>query len=252
MSSERRLRVDELPELRGRGVRIAIVDSGVYEAHPHVQRIAGGIGIDERGGEREDYVDRLGHGTAVAAAIREKAPEADLWAVKVFDRELKTTGEALAAGIEWAAARGARLINLSLGTTNPAHEARLARALAAARAARAIVVAAAPADGARWLPGGMAGVIAVELDASMPRDACSLIDAAGSAPRARASGYPRPIPGVPPERNLQGVSFAVANVTGLLARALEQLPTSSSPFTFPFLHFFLLPSSFFLLTHFSQ
>jgi hypothetical protein len=34
----------------------------------------------------------------------------------------------------------------------------------------------------------------------------------------RASGYPRPIPGVPPERNLSGISFAVANVTDWLAR----------------------------------
>ena len=33
---------------------------------------------------------------------------------------------------------------------------------------------------------------------------------------ARASGYPRPIPGVAPERNLKGISFAVANTTGLL------------------------------------
>jgi len=33
-----------------------------------------------------------------------------------------------------------------------------------------------------------------------------------------ASGFPRPIPGVAPERNLKGISFAVANVTGLLAR----------------------------------
>jgi hypothetical protein len=37
----------------------------------------------------------------------------------------------------------------------------------------------------------------------------------------RASGFPRPIPGVPPERNLKGLSFAVANATGLLAVALE-------------------------------
>ena len=32
-----------------------------------------------------------------------------------------------------------------------------------------------------------------------------------------ASGYPRPIPGVPREKNLKGISFAVANVTGTLA-----------------------------------
>ena len=36
-----------------------------------------------------------------------------------------------------------------------------------------------------------------------------------------ASGFPRPIPGVPPERNLSGISFAVANVTGFLALVCE-------------------------------
>jgi hypothetical protein len=29
------------------------------------------------------------------------------------------------------------------------------------------------------------------------------------------------MPGVPPERNLHGISFAVANMTGLVARAVE-------------------------------
>jgi hypothetical protein len=38
------------------------------------------------------------------------------------------------------------------------------------------------------------------------------------------SGFAREIPGVPPERNLHGVSLAVANMTGLVARALERTP----------------------------
>ena len=37
----------------------------------------------------------------------------------------------------------------------------------------------------------------------------------------QASGYPRPIPGVPPERNLKGISFAVANATGILCLYLS-------------------------------
>ena len=36
-----------------------------------------------------------------------------------------------------------------------------------------------------------------------------------------AAPYPRPIPGVPVEGNLNGISFAVANVTGMLARVAE-------------------------------
>ena len=42
-----------------------------------------------------------------------------------------------------------------------------------------------------------------------------------------AAGLPRPIPGVPPARNLHGASFAVANLTGFLARALESRPIAS-------------------------
>jgi hypothetical protein len=38
-----------------------------------------------------------------------------------------------------------------------------------------------------------------------------------------ASPLPRPIPGVPPERNLQGASFAVANMTGFAAQALQSV-----------------------------
>lgn len=40
----------------------------------------------------------------------------------------------------------------------------------------------------------------------------------------RASGFARPIPGVDPRRNLHGVSFAVANLTGVLARAMSLQP----------------------------
>jgi hypothetical protein len=61
----------------------------------------------------------------------------------------------------------------------------------------------------------------VEVDREIPRDACELRQLADGRVRARASPLPRPIPGVPPERNLQGASFAVANATGLIALAIE-------------------------------
>jgi subtilisin family serine protease len=209
----------------GRGVRVAVIDSGVHAAHPHVHGVWGGIGIDDDGGEHEDYVDRLGHGTAVAAAIREKAPAAELYAIKVFDRELRSTGRALVAGLARARAASARIANLSLGTTNPAHETELAREVALALAAGMLVVAAGPNGDTRWLPGSLGDVIAVTMDMRVPRDACE-ITVDGGAIRVMACGYPRPIPGVPPERNLQGLSFAVANASGMLARLLEDVPRS--------------------------
>ena len=75
----------------GRGVRIAVVDSGIHASHPHVGGIAGGVVITEHGPVEGSLVDRLGHGTAVAAAIREKAPDAALLAVKIFDQSLAAT-----------------------------------------------------------------------------------------------------------------------------------------------------------------
>jgi hypothetical protein len=42
-----------------------------------------------------------------------------------------------------------------------------------------------------------------------------------------ASGFPRPLPGVPPSRNLNGISFAVATMTGFVARAMEALEDTS-------------------------
>jgi hypothetical protein len=205
----------------GRGVRIAVVDSGVYAAHPHVGGIAGGVAIDSGGNRGGDVIDRMGHGTAVAAAIREKAPEAELLAVKVFDRSLATTVAALVEAIRWAANAEAALINLSLGTANAVHAPALAGAVREASELGSFVVAAAPHDGVAWLPGALAGVVAVQLDWECPRDACRLTRDADGSLRLRASGYPRPIPGVPPAQNERGQSFAVANATGLVALAIE-------------------------------
>ncbi|HUL74982.1 MAG TPA: S8 family serine peptidase [Vicinamibacterales bacterium] len=215
------LSVGALAGRTGRGVRVAVVDSGIHAAHPHVRGIAGGVAVGDDGPVSLDVVDRLGHGTAVAAAIREKAPDASIIAVKVFDRSLRTSARALAAAIRWAAAQRAALINLSLGTTNPDHEGMLAGAVSDAAARGAIVIAAAPEGENVWLPGALPGVVGVELDWTCARDACLVRTRPDGTVRIAASGFPRPIPGVSPEQNLQGLSFAVANATGLIAVALE-------------------------------
>jgi len=207
----------------GRGVRVAIVDSGVHAAHPHVGSVAGGIAIDQNGHEHDDYVDRLGHGTAVAAAIREKAPDAELYAVRVFHDALSTNIATLVQAIEWAVRSGVHIVNLSLGTTRPAHEAVLRDVVAHAVARGVAVVAAREDEGVRWLPGSLPGVVPVLLDWTCPRDEYR-VDGINGSTVFRASGFPRQIPGVSPARNLNGVSFAVANMSGFAARAREGAP----------------------------
>lgn len=213
----------------GSGVRVAVVDSGIHAGHPHIGGIDAGAAFDDRGLTHDDITDRLGHGTAVAAAIHEKAPGASLVVAKVFDRTLAATGAALASAIRWAVTQDVHLVNLSLGTANDAHRSLMSDVVAEAQAAGTTIVTAAPDGQSRWLPGALPGVVAVELDWACPREACLVVPGDDSGIRLRASGYPRPIPGVPPERNLRGQSFAVANATGLLALLIESAPRQSLP-----------------------
>ena len=201
---------------------MAVVDSGIAAGHPHVGAVSGGVSLV--GAVDSDYSDRLGHGTAVAAAIREKAPDVALLAVRVFDRTLETSADTLAAGMRWAADQGAQLINLSLGTPNEARNAVLCDALEYATQRGAVVVAAIENEGRPVLPGALPGAVGVRLERQCEREEL-VLDVVALHRTNRwhlaASGYPRPIPGVPPERNLFGISFAVANATGFLARLLE-------------------------------
>jgi subtilisin family serine protease len=199
-------------------VRIAVVDSGVHASHPHVNGVAGGVSIFPDGREEPDFTDRLGHGTAVTAAIREKAPDAEIYAVRVFHDSLATRIESLVHALDWSARNGVHLINLSLGTDNPQHEAVLRESVDRLVGQGIKLIAAYEDSGIRWLPGSIAGVIPVVLDWDCPRDEFRTSLLPDGRTLYHASGFPRPIPGVLPERNLKGISFAVANVTGLLAR----------------------------------
>ena len=202
-----------------RRLRIAVIDSGVHASHPHISGVAGGVTITEDV-EENSYVDLLGHGTAVMAAIQEKAPEADYFAVRVFERELRTSVDVLVRAFEWCIAQRIDLINLSLGTANPAH----AEAFAPLIPRAGLLVSALEINGSPSFPGTLPGVIGVGLDWDLPRESY----ACRTRGKFYASGYPRPIPGVPPERNLSGISFAVANLTGFAARVFDGLRDASS------------------------
>jgi subtilisin family serine protease len=212
-------------DLTGHGVRVAMIDSGVNPAHPHVAGVAGGVSINADG-ENSIYLDTLGHGTAVAGVIREKAPDALLYAVKVFDQSLRTNVETIIRAIEWAIEHEMNVINLSLGTLNQSHRERFEQIVARVAQSNIVLVAAREMSGQEAYPGCLNSVIGVGLDWDCPRDSfrCAVTD---SRLTFFASGYPRAVPGVPPERNLHGISFAVANMTGFVVRAKQMLPKAS-------------------------
>ena len=211
------------PGRLGRGVRIAVIDSGVNAAHPHIGRVDGSVTITATG-EIEPGValDVLGHGTAVMAAIQEKAPEAEYFAIKLFDTALKAKTPNLLRAIEWAMDHQVDVINLSLGTRNLKYLDSFHAIAAKASAQGVTLVAARDADGQPCLPGCLIEVISVALDWDCHRNSYRVEESDGN-PIFHASGYPRSLPGLPSTRNLHGISFAVANMTGLVARACEKL-----------------------------
>ena len=217
----------EHPSIRGRsgrGVTVAVIDSGVHAEHPHVGGVTGGVAIEPDGETHADCLDRLGHGTAVIAAILDKAPDIDIQAVKVFGRVLATSTGALVKAIDWAVEQRARLINLSLGTVRSEGDLVLWASVQRAVEQGALIVSPLEHEGREWLPGSLAGVAGVTLDWGCPRDEVRVAPGPAGECVFVASGFPRPIPGVPPEANLKGVSFATANVTGILACLLEDRP----------------------------
>jgi subtilisin family serine protease len=106
----------------GRGVKVAVIDSGVDSDHPELDgRVDGYVDVSERAGEivldTDPHVDRYGHGTACAGVIRSLAPDCELHSVRVLGPMLAGRAAVLAAGLRWAIDNEMHVCNLSLGTT---------------------------------------------------------------------------------------------------------------------------------------
>jgi membrane-anchored mycosin MYCP len=144
----------------GRGVTVAIVDSGIDAANPHLAgAVAGGVNLVGDGERADGLSDPQGHGTVIAGEIAARrvagsgvvglAPDASLLSVRVFRTDSEDdvkkgfgpTPGRIAQGIRWAVDHGARVINVSLSMQQDAPELRAAVAYAAAQ--HSLVVASA-------------------------------------------------------------------------------------------------------------
>ena len=199
-----------------RRIRIGIIDSGVHAAHPHIGNISGGVTIANGAPDPSCYVDHLGHGTAIAALIHSRAPQADLFAVKIFHHKLVTKLDNLLAAIDWCLQNEMDLINLSLGTTNSTHRRAFEESTRKVSAAQRGIVSAFEMGGTEALPGCLHGVVAAVADPSAAPGEHVANTVRGKRVFT-ACPFPRGIPGVPREKNLHGASFSVAHVTATLA-----------------------------------
>jgi hypothetical protein len=211
--------------MSGYGLKIAVIDTGVNAHHPHIAAPTHNV-VFEAGDEDYSCDDVLGHGTAVTAAIQEKAPEADYYILKLFGNSLRTSTSRVLRAIEWAIDHQMDIVNLSLGSPNLQHRPAFERLVRRGVDAGVLLIAARSSMQSPVLPGMLDGVIGVGVDWDLMRDRYR-VDSDNGAPIFYASGFPRPLPGVPIARNLSGISFAVANMTGFVARACEELEDRS-------------------------
>lgn len=207
-------------------LNIAIIDSGINPNHPHVGKVEKGISFvvspDGRVASKKDFSDEIGHGTAIAGLIREKAPDAGIVAVKIFQKELIATGSVLIAALKWAVEKNMNIIHMSLGVKRETHRAELERLCQKAFDRNTIIVASARFLEDRIFPSIFSSVIGVCWDKTCGEN--DIVYYPGEKINFGAHGYPRPLPGLPQHLNFHGASFAAARITARIAEILEHRP----------------------------
>ncbi|MFN7959952.1 MAG: S8 family serine peptidase [Thermoanaerobaculia bacterium] len=221
---------------RGRGVKVAVVDTGVDFSHPDLQARVVKASNFVNWGEPAFTGDV--HGTAVAGVIAADAnnrtgivgvaPEAELLALKACwqdppqSRQALCNSYTLAEAVDFALREGAQVMNFSLaGPSDPL----LAKLLNRAIEQGVTVVAAAPEHGvAESFPASLPGVLAVratDLEGQLRSPAGS----EGAGPLLAAPGVD--ILATTPHSAYDfftGSSLAAAEVSGVVALMLEKSP----------------------------
>ncbi|GIE78124.1 type VII secretion-associated serine protease [Actinoplanes philippinensis] len=233
------------PTSRGRGVVVAVIDSGVTRRHPKLSgRVVAGKDFVQAGGSGDCDAD--GHGTLVAGIIAGNdtrdvpfygiAPDAYIMPVRVLPNSKRSTDPTLprriADALVWAVNNGADVVNMSLVTEpTPALESAVKYAVSK----NVVVVAAAgnegasPSAGQPVYPAAYPEVIAVAgIDQQGKHVASSNT---GEYVDIAAPGYaiegPAPQGGGYAIDQEGGTSFAAAYVSGVAALIREHSPSLS-------------------------
>ncbi len=221
---------EALAQGRGRGVRIALLDSGVETSHPQLRRLrlCDDLVFIAREGritsEPGDGSDPYGHGTAVAGLVHELAPEAEIGSFRVLGPQLNSRTGIAAAAAHAALDRGYHVLNCSFGCGLAEHIHFYKEWIDRAWLAGAQVVAACNnhrADHPEW-PAHLLPAIGVDMAAGLPPEGLArregLVEFALLGVDVRVpwcgGGF----------RQMTGSSLAAPRLTGLLARLLSVYP----------------------------
>lgn len=213
----------------GRGVRVAVVDSGVDTEHPDLKgKVRESVEAVSQDGkftfQPSTTGDQAGHGTACAGIITSVAPDVELFSVKVLGPSASGSGDMFLVGLDYAIKQKFQVINLSLGTTKRDYFAPIHDLMDRAYHAGCIIVAA-----ANNLP-------YPSYPSIFSSSVVSVIKRAGADPFNFGYRYGHVIelvaPGVEVKttwpgggyRQLTGNSFACPYIAGIIALLIEAYP----------------------------
>lgn len=225
----KKLRLPQAHQLsHGSNVTVAVIDSGIDASHPELADTVVGS-FDALGGKEGPHV----HGTGIAGAIVAhgrligSAPSARILAIRAFGVArggAESTSFVILKSLDYAAAHGAQVINMSFAGPK---DALVGRSLAAAGAKGIVLVAASGNAGPKsppLYPAADPGVIAVSATDAYDR----LFPASnrGNHVAVTAPGVDvfLPAPGGKYQMTT-GTSFSAAYVSGLAALMIARDPT---------------------------
>ena len=212
---------------QGANVTVAVIDSGVDIKHPELAN-AIADSFDALGSKEGPHV----HGTGIAGAIVSharlmgSAPAARILAIRAFavaPNGGESTSFVILKALDYAAAHGAQIVNMSFAGPN---DALIERGISAAAAKGIVMVAAAGNAGAKsppLYPAANRNVIAVS--ATDARDRLFAASNRGGHIAVSAPGVDIFLPA--PDEKYQmssGTSFSAAYISGLAALLLERNP----------------------------
>lgn len=211
----------------GRGVRVAMVDSGLDPAWQD-PRIQPGMGLTTSHDSFDltysaDVRDRIGHGTACTDIVLGMAPGTEILPLRVFGTQLETSPEVVVAALEHAIEARVSVVNLSLGSLLDRALRPLYRACEQARQAGVVVVSAIHLGEGWSYPAVFENTLGVAAGRFTSIFDFEYLPEEGAECRAQGERQVRWLGG---PRRLFGSSFAAPHITALVALFLERFPGS--------------------------